>query len=88
MSEDYEEIFNEMRIIVKEKGLIESPETMQQLFIQLTRNNLHIVLSFSPVGKSLRNRLRQFPSIVNGSTIIWFDKWKNEALNSVAFKEL
>jgi hypothetical protein len=33
MSEDYEEIFNEMRIIVKEKGLIESPETMQQLFI-------------------------------------------------------
>ena len=46
------------------------------------------MLSFSPVGTKLRNRCRQFPAIVNGSTIIWFEKWTNEALNSVAFREL
>jgi glutamate-1-semialdehyde aminotransferase len=39
-------------------------------------------------GEKLRNRCRQFPSILNGSTILWFEKWRNEALNSVAFREL
>ena len=54
------------------------------MFVQLTRQNLHIVLAFSPVGEKLRNRCRQFPSIINCCTIDWFDKWPNEALYSVA----
>jgi dynein heavy chain len=45
------------------------------------------VLAFSPVGQQLRNRCRQFPSIINCCTIDWFDKWPDEALNSVAIKE-
>lgn len=55
-----------------------------KMFVQLTRQNLHIVLAFSPVGEKLRNRCRQFPSIINCCTIDWFDKWPNEALYSVA----
>jgi dynein heavy chain len=35
----------------------------------------------------LRNRCRQFPSIINCCTIDWFDRWPNEALLSVATKE-
>ena len=58
------------------------------MFIQLVRENLHIVIAFSPVGPKLRNRCREFPSIISGSTIIWFDKWPNEALNQLALREL
>lgn len=56
--DDMEEIIGDMRVIVKERGLFESREIMLKLFVQLVRENLHIVLTFSPVGEKLRNRCR------------------------------
>ena len=56
--EDIEEILGDMRPMVKERGLLESREVMLKLFVQLVRENLHIVLTFSPVGEKLRNRCR------------------------------
>ena len=87
--EDYEEILTEMRIIAsKEKDkIIDTRENLMKLFTQKTRQNLHIVLAFSPVGEKLRNRCRQFPSIINCCTIDWFERWPPEALYSVAIKE-
>lgn len=85
--EDMEEIIGDMRVIVKERGLFESREVMLKLFVQLVRENLHIVLTFSPVGEKLRNRCRQFPSIINCCTIDWYEKWPNDALYSVALKD-
>ena len=70
----------------KEK-IIDTRENLMRLFIQKTRQNLHIVLAFSPVGEKLRNRCRMFPSIINCCTIDWFDRWPDEALSSVAVKE-
>lgn len=67
--------------------IIDTRENLMKFFIQKTRENLHIVLTFSPVGEKLRNRCRQFPSIINCCTIDWFDRWPNEALYSVAIKE-
>jgi hypothetical protein len=34
----------------------------------------------------LRERLRQFPSLVNCCTIDWFKEWPNDALEAVAIK--
>jgi dynein heavy chain len=42
------------------------------------------VLCMSPVGAAFRNRLRQFPSLVNCTTIDWFHPWPSDALRSVA----
>lgn len=42
----------------------------------------------SPIGDSFRRRCRLFPSLVNNSTIDWFDDWPTEALLSVANKSL
>jgi dynein heavy chain len=41
-------------------------------FIERIRIHLHIVLAFSPVGDSFRNRLRMFPALINCCTIDWF----------------
>ena len=85
--EDLEEIINDVRPLAKEAGLYDSRDVLLKHFISLVRENLHIVLAFSPVGEKLRNRCRQFPSIINCCTIDWFEKWPNEALFSVAEKE-
>lgn len=45
---------------------------------------MHIVLCLSPVGNSFRARIRQFPSIINCTTIDYFDEWPKHALQYVA----
>lgn len=85
--EDIEEIIGEIRPLAKEAKLIESRDVLMKHAVHLVRENLHIVLAFSPVGEKLRNRCRQFPSIINCCTINWFDKWPDDALWSVAEKE-
>lgn len=42
----------------------------------------------SPIGNSLRERIRNFPSLVNCCTINWFTRWPEEALEAVADKFL
>lgn len=46
--------------------------------------NLHVVLSMSPSGDSLRNYCRSFPGLVGNTTIDWIFPWPQQALKSVA----
>lgn len=57
-----DEILRDMREIAKDLGY---KDNLYNLFVQRVRNNLHIILCLSPVGESLRTRLRMFPSLVN-----------------------
>lgn len=61
-----------------------SRDDIYKFFINRVRNNLHVVLSISPVGDAFRRRCRMFPSLVNCTTIDWFSNWPTEALYSVA----
>ncbi|EDW29667.1 GL14941, partial [Drosophila persimilis] len=68
---------------------VQKPETctrddIYKFFINRVRNNLHVVMSMSPVGDAFRRRCRMFPSLVNCTTIDWFTSWPTEALYSVA----
>ncbi|KAI8464307.1 MAG: dynein heavy chain and region D6 of dynein motor-domain-containing protein [Monoraphidium minutum] len=65
-----------------------SRDDMAAFFLEEVRRNLHIVLSFSPVGDAFRERLRRFPSLVNCTTIDWFTAWPRDALHSVAASAL
>jgi len=50
-------------------------------FLERLRDNLHIVLCFSPVGQKFRERARKFPAIFNECTIDWFLPCPEEALS-------
>ena len=56
----------------KSKQTDGSPLSLFNLFVERTREMLHIVLAMSPIGDAFRNRLRKFPSLVNCCTIDWF----------------
>eukprot|EP00854_Cymbomonas_tetramitiformis_P002297 gene2297-3019_t len=57
---------------------------MYNFFVDEVKKNLHVVLAFSPVGETFRERLRKFPALVNCCTIDWFTAWPYDALKSVS----
>ncbi|XP_021037000.1 dynein heavy chain 12, axonemal [Mus caroli] len=61
-----------------------SPLALFAFFVNRCKDNLHIVVAFSPIGDAFRNRLRQFPSLINCCTIDWFQPWPEDALERVA----
>lgn len=81
-------IVNDIRGVMK----LQSPTTpdtwdnLYQFFLQRVRDNLHIVLCFSPVGEKFSRRAMQFPGLINGCTIDWFLPWPEEALTAVSGK--
>ncbi len=68
----------------KAKIKLTTPAETFSLFVQRCKENLHMVLCFSPIGDAFRTRLRMFPSLVNCCTIDWFTAWPEQALRSVA----
>lgn len=67
-------VFQAVRPIAQagNKNLEFSPLALFAYFVNRCRENLHIVVAFSPIGDAFRNRLRQFPSLINCCTINWF----------------
>lgn len=63
-------------------------QDLYAFFIQRVKQNLHIVLAFSPIGEAYRDRLRKFPALINCCTINWFTAWPSDALLAVAQKFL
>uniref|UniRef100_H2Y9A0 Dynein axonemal heavy chain 11 n=1 Tax=Ciona savignyi TaxID=51511 RepID=H2Y9A0_CIOSA len=82
--EETEDIINGVRNEVRAQGLFDSRENCWKFFLDRVRNQLKIVLCFSPVGSTLRVRARKFPALVNCCCIDWFHGWPHEALVSVS----
>lgn len=65
-------VLEQCRALSKAEGrIIESATDLWNFFVEKTKENLHVVLCFSPIGDAFRERLRQFPSLVNCCTIDW-----------------
>uniref|UniRef100_A0A8C9Y8Q9 Dynein axonemal heavy chain 12 n=1 Tax=Sander lucioperca TaxID=283035 RepID=A0A8C9Y8Q9_SANLU len=84
--DEKQEIMETIRPIAQagNKNLELSPLTLFAFFVARCKENLHVVVAFSPIGDAFRNRLRQFPSLINCCTIDWFQPWPEEALERVA----
>ena len=85
--EDRATINDELADKAKAAGVPQTREAIYAYFVQLCRQNMHIVLAFSPVGDAFRDRCRQFPSIINCATIDWYNAWPEDALYSVAHRK-
>jgi dynein heavy chain len=73
---------------VKESGITETKENCWNFFVNKCRDNLHVVLAMSPAGDNLRIRCRDFPGLVNNTTIDWFTPWPAQALEEVGSRFL
>ncbi|KAM4563453.1 dynein axonemal heavy chain 12 isoform 1-T1 [Odontesthes bonariensis] len=84
--DEKQEIMETIRPVAQagNKNLEQSPLTLFAFFVARCRENLHIVVAFSPIGNAFRNRLRQFPCLINCCTIDWYQPWPEEALERVA----
>jgi dynein heavy chain len=69
-------------VLSKYNSLADS--NIMKVFVSRVLKNIHVVLAMSPVGDSFTKRIRNFPSLVNCTTIDWFTEWPEDALESVA----
>ena len=79
---------NDMRPIMKKEApsVPDTYDNLYKFFIGRVRDNLHVVLCFSPVGEQFARRAANFPGLINGCTIDWFLPWPVDALTAVSGK--
>ena len=84
--DEIDEICNDLISIMKKEFPRRPPtaEALYAYFISRVRQNLHVVLCFSPVGEKFRQRARKFPAVFSGCTMDWFMSWPKDALIAVA----
>jgi len=66
-------------------GSVPSRDAVWQYFLTTCTNNLHVVVSMTPMGEALSRRCRNFPGMVNNTNIDWLFPWPKEALLAVAY---
>ncbi|XP_041837982.1 dynein heavy chain 7, axonemal isoform X2 [Melanotaenia boesemani] len=90
--EEKQEICEKMRVLDRQRDRDKQTDgsnlSLFNMFLERCRTQLHVVLAMSPVGDAFRNRLRQFPALINCCTINWFQSWPEDALQAVACRFL
>lgn len=87
-AEEFEDIKTALEKAAAQKKIIQTTEAMFNFFMDRARSNLHICMCMSPIGNEFRMRIRQYPAMVNSTTIDWFKEWTEVALLEVANKYL
>ena len=87
-ADELERVIGDMRDVCKALGVVDTRANCWKTFISRVRENLHIVLAMSPVGDNLRVWCRQFPSLINCTTIDYYLSWPRAALEAVATTKL
>ncbi|XP_050561707.1 dynein axonemal heavy chain 2 [Spodoptera frugiperda] len=86
--DEFEDIKTALEKPMKAAGLMQTNEVIYLFLVDRVRSHMHIVLCFSPIGEEFRNRIRQYPALINATTTNWFLEWPREALLEVAYKFL
>ncbi|KAJ3585525.1 hypothetical protein NHX12_014244, partial [Muraenolepis orangiensis] len=84
--DELDEVCGALSESARKDGVPETPGSVLGYLIERVRNNLHVVLCMSPVGEPFRNRMRQYPALVNCTTIDWFWEWPRGALLEIQTK--
>lgn len=68
-----EAVLPALMIREKKTRLMEvNPLTLYAFFVSRCKELLHIIIAFSPIGSTFRNRIRSYTSLVNCCTVDWF----------------
>jgi dynein heavy chain, axonemal len=73
-----------LRNEAKGAGVPDQNDAMQQYFLDKVRQNMKMILCFSPVGDNFRIKSRKFPGLVAATSIDYFHAWPVDALIDVA----
>ncbi|XP_063222941.1 dynein axonemal heavy chain 2 isoform X2 [Bacillus rossius redtenbacheri] len=87
-AEEFEEVKGALSIAATKAGILPTNEAIFNFLVDRVRTNLHVVLCMSPLEERFRDFLRQYPALVNTTTIDWFSDWNEIALLEVAHKFL
>ena len=82
--DELDKICGDMIPVCDALGVPASRDNCFSTFVNRVWDKLHIVLGMSPVGDALRIRCRNFPSLINCTTIDWYMGWPESALIAVA----
>jgi len=84
--DEIDEICSELLPVMKKEFPRRPPtnDNLYEYFINRVRNNLHVVLCFSPVSAKFRSRALKFPAVFSGCTMDWYMAWPRDALVAVA----
>ena len=84
--EDLEKIVSESKASAEAaaNGTTLGRESILNYYRQKVRESLHIVMTFSPIGNTFRQRMMAFPSFSNCCVVDWYHRWPQTALLSVA----
>jgi dynein heavy chain, axonemal len=92
LQKDEKEVWlGDVRTVYQKKKKSKDEPTQQviyEYFLDRLRDNLHIMLCFSPVGTKFRDRARKFPALFGECSIDWFLPWPTDALCSVAKQQI
>ncbi|XP_050498494.1 dynein axonemal heavy chain 2 [Diabrotica virgifera virgifera] len=84
--DEFEDVKRSLETAINKFNILPTNEAIYEFLVSRVRANMHIVLCMSPIGDAFRNRLRQYPALINCTTIDWFQEWPQEALLEVANK--
>ncbi|XP_046962283.1 dynein axonemal heavy chain 2 [Vanessa cardui] len=87
-ADEFEDIKQSLEKPMKNANIVQTNESVYLFLVDRVQANMHIVLCFSPIGDDFRNRIRQYPALINATTTNWFLEWPREALLEVAYKFL
>ncbi|KAG5886035.1 hypothetical protein JTB14_000014 [Gonioctena quinquepunctata] len=65
------------------KNLEIASSSVFHYFNKKTKENLHLIICLSSTDNTLRNRMRNFPHLMN-CHVIWWDYWPDESLQDIA----
>ena len=80
--EDKVVLLERMRDTIKKTGRsdLNTQQAVLEYHFEKIRTHLHLVFAMSPQGPLLTERIRNYPALVNCSTIDYFSPWPREAL--------